>query len=322
MSLTRAELCSASGLDEAEIEDLESYGLLEGRSVGADVYYDGDALVVAQKAAGFIARGIEPRHLRMFKVAAEREAGFLEQVVMPMLKQRNPDARQEALEILGRAVRARAEPAGRAAAPLAARPPRLAGGAGRLTRLATAEELDGIVAPAGRARSRPTTPRSITPTGVLMVGVLKGSVCFLADLVRRMTVPVSVDFLAVTPYAPGTGRVRLVKDLDHDVAGRAVVVVEDIVDTGLTLGYLRGELERRRPGVAGGGDPGRPAGPAAAAGRGRLRGARGARRVRHRVRPRLRRAVPQPPRAVGRRRARPGRRARPARDGAVRARES
>jgi hypothetical protein len=100
VSLTRAELCSASGLDEAEIKDLESYGLLEGRSVGADVYYDGDALVVAQKASGFIARGIEPRHLRMFKVAAEREAGFLEQVVMPMLKQRNPDARQEALEIL------------------------------------------------------------------------------------------------------------------------------------------------------------------------------------------------------------------------------
>jgi DNA-binding transcriptional MerR regulator len=101
VSLTRAELCSASHLQESEIEDLESYGLLEGRNVGADVYYDGDALVVAQKAAGFIARGIEPRHLRMFKVAAEREAGFLEQVVMPMLKQRNPDARHEAQAILG-----------------------------------------------------------------------------------------------------------------------------------------------------------------------------------------------------------------------------
>jgi len=101
VSLTRAELCSASHLQEAEIEDLESYGLLEGRNVGAEVYYDGDALVVAQKAAGFIARGIEPRHLRMFKVAAEREAGFLEQVVMPMLKQRNPNARHEAQAILG-----------------------------------------------------------------------------------------------------------------------------------------------------------------------------------------------------------------------------
>ena len=93
--------------------------------MGADVYYDGDALVVAQKASGFIARGIEPRHLRMFKVAAEREAGFLEQVVMPMLKQRNPDARQEALEILAELSRPRAEPAGRAPAALPARPPRL-----------------------------------------------------------------------------------------------------------------------------------------------------------------------------------------------------
>ena len=101
MSLTPGELCSASGLARGEIAASSSrYGLLEGRSVGADVYYDGDALVVAQKAAGFLARGIEPRHLRMFKVAAEREAGFLEQVVMPMLKQRNPEPGSEALEIL------------------------------------------------------------------------------------------------------------------------------------------------------------------------------------------------------------------------------
>jgi DNA-binding transcriptional MerR regulator len=100
VSLTRGELCSASQLDETAIQALEDFGLLEGRTVGADVFYDGDALVVAQKAAGFLARGIEARHLRMFKVAAEREAGFLEQVVMPMLKQRNPEARREALEIL------------------------------------------------------------------------------------------------------------------------------------------------------------------------------------------------------------------------------
>ena len=80
-----------------------------------------------------------------------------------------------------------------------------------------------------------------------MVGVLKGSVCFLADLVRRMSVPVSVGFPRRSRPTPGTGRVRLVKDLDHDAAGRAVVVVEDIVDTGLTLGYLRAELERANP---------------------------------------------------------------------------
>ena len=83
--------------------------------------------------------------------------------------------------------------------------------------------------------------------GVLLVAVLKGSVPFLADLVRAMTVRPEVDFLAISPYAPDTGRVKLVKDLDVDIAGREVVVVEDIVDTGLTLTYLLGELGRRSP---------------------------------------------------------------------------
>ena len=83
--------------------------------------------------------------------------------------------------------------------------------------------------------------------GVLLVAVLKGSVPFLADLVRLMTVRPEVDFLAISPYAPDTGRVKLVKDLDVDIAGRDVVVIEDIVDTGLTLTYLLGELGRRSP---------------------------------------------------------------------------
>ena len=83
--------------------------------------------------------------------------------------------------------------------------------------------------------------------GVLLVAVLKGSVPFLADLVRSMTVEPEVDFLAISAYAPDTGRVRLVKDLDCDIAGRDVVVIEDIVDTGLTLTYLLGELGRRSP---------------------------------------------------------------------------
>jgi hypoxanthine phosphoribosyltransferase len=85
------------------------------------------------------------------------------------------------------------------------------------------------------------------PAGVLLVAVLKGSVCFLADLVRVMTVPVEVEFLAISSYAPGTGRVRIVKDLDLDVFGRDVVLVEDIVDTGLTLTYLVGQLAQRSP---------------------------------------------------------------------------
>jgi hypoxanthine phosphoribosyltransferase len=85
------------------------------------------------------------------------------------------------------------------------------------------------------------------PDGVLLVAVLKGSVIFLADLVRFVTVPVEVEFLAISSYAPGTGRVRIVKDLDVDIYDRDVVLVEDIIDTGLTLSYLLGELGRRQP---------------------------------------------------------------------------
>jgi hypoxanthine phosphoribosyltransferase len=82
---------------------------------------------------------------------------------------------------------------------------------------------------------------------VVLVAVLKGSVLFLADLVRQMTVPPVVDFMAISTYAPDSGRVRIVKDLDLDISGKDVVLVEDIVDTGLTLTYLLGELRRRQP---------------------------------------------------------------------------
>ncbi|MDQ1445034.1 MAG: hypoxanthine phosphoribosyltransferase [Acidimicrobiaceae bacterium] len=85
------------------------------------------------------------------------------------------------------------------------------------------------------------------PDGVVLVSVLKGSVPFMADLVRRVSVPVEVDFLAVSKYAEGTGRVRMVKDLDIDICGRPVVVVEDVVDTGLTLTWLLGVLRARNP---------------------------------------------------------------------------
>jgi hypoxanthine phosphoribosyltransferase len=88
---------------------------------------------------------------------------------------------------------------------------------------------------------------SAYPDGVLLIGVLKGSVPFLADVVRAMSVPTEVDFLAISAYAEGTGRVRIVKDLEADIADRHVVLVEDIVDTGLTLSYVLGELRRRSP---------------------------------------------------------------------------
>jgi hypoxanthine phosphoribosyltransferase len=85
------------------------------------------------------------------------------------------------------------------------------------------------------------------PGGVLLIGVLKGSVIFLSDLARATTTAVSIDFLAISAYAEGTGRVRLLKDLDTDIWDRDVVLVEDIVDTGLTATYIGGELRRRGP---------------------------------------------------------------------------
>ena len=107
--------------------------------------------------------------------------------------------------------------------------------------LATREELRAAVARLGAEIS------AAYGDGLVLVAVLKGSVPFLADLVRAVTIETAVDFLSISTYAPDTGRVRLLKDLDIDIAGRDVVLVEDIVDTGLTLTYLLGELRRRGP---------------------------------------------------------------------------
>ena len=76
----------------------------------------------------------------------------------------------------------------------------------------------------------------------VVVGVLKGCLPFMADLVRRFPVPVEVDFLALSPFAPDSGRVRLTHDLSIDVSGRNVLLVEGVVDTGFRLDYLRRHL--------------------------------------------------------------------------------
>ncbi len=84
----------------------------------------------------------------------------------------------------------------------------------------------------------------------LLVCVLRGAYVFLTDLARHIDLPVEIDFIAVSSYGATTrtsGVVRLVKDLDVDLTGRDVVLVEDIVDTGLTLRYLRRSLEARNP---------------------------------------------------------------------------
>lgn len=100
VSLTAQELAIAAGISRDSLRALEQYGLISGRALGDAVFYDGDALIIASKASGFLDRGVEARHLRMYKVAAEREAGFLEQLTMPLLKQRNPQARREAVELV------------------------------------------------------------------------------------------------------------------------------------------------------------------------------------------------------------------------------
>ena len=85
---------------------------------------------------------------------------------------------------------------------------------------------------------------------LLLVGVLKGAVFFMADLMRELTVPCEIDFMAISSYGAATdssGVVRILKDLDINVSGRDVLVVEDIIDSGLTLSYLMRNLEARNP---------------------------------------------------------------------------
>ena len=84
----------------------------------------------------------------------------------------------------------------------------------------------------------------------IFIGVLKGSFVFMADLMRSIDVDCSIDFMAVSSYGSGTkttGAVKITKDLSHDIENRHVIIVEDILDSGLTLNYLRSYLEVRQP---------------------------------------------------------------------------
>ena len=85
------------------------------------------------------------------------------------------------------------------------------------------------------------------PDGVVLVGVLKGALCFLADLARAITVPVEIDFISLSRFAPDSGRVRILHDIQVDAEGRDVVLVEAMVDTGLTLAYLARVMAARAP---------------------------------------------------------------------------
>ena len=83
---------------------------------------------------------------------------------------------------------------------------------------------------------------------LMLVAVLKGSVIFMADLMRAITVPLNIDFMSVSSYGGGTkttGVVKILKDLDHDLSGKDILIVEDILDSGMTLSYLSNLLRQR-----------------------------------------------------------------------------
>jgi hypoxanthine phosphoribosyltransferase len=116
-------------------------------------------------------------------------------------------------------------------------------------------DIDEVVIDAGRIQHRLRelaleVDRDYAGRQVLLVGVLKGAFMLMADLSRYLSIPVEFDFMAVSSYGSATktsGVVRILKDLDLDIAGREVLVVEDIVDSGLTLNYLLRNLRARGP---------------------------------------------------------------------------
>ncbi|HET9587582.1 MAG TPA: hypoxanthine phosphoribosyltransferase [Anaerolineales bacterium] len=111
--------------------------------------------------------------------------------------------------------------------------------------LYTEEQIRQQVAALGQAISRDYAGRN-----PLLIGVLKGVIFFMADLLRTLTIPAEVDFMAVSSYSPEArehGMVRLVKDLETSISDRHVLFIEDVVDTGLTLHYLLQNLRTRQP---------------------------------------------------------------------------
>ncbi len=111
--------------------------------------------------------------------------------------------------------------------------------------LITEEQLREKVAEMGRQISADYKDKNL-----LMVSVLKGSVVFMADLMRAITVPVRIDFMSVSSYGQGvktSGEVKIIKDLDRPLVGLDLLIVEDILDSGMTLNYLRETLQNRKP---------------------------------------------------------------------------
>ena len=111
--------------------------------------------------------------------------------------------------------------------------------------LLTEEEIKARVKELGQQITKDYEGKSL-----LLIGILKGSVPFMADLMRRIDTDVEIDFMSVSSYGSTTkssGVVRILKDLDHSIEGKNVLIVEDIVDSGLTLSYLKKVLLGRKP---------------------------------------------------------------------------
>lgn len=111
--------------------------------------------------------------------------------------------------------------------------------------LVSQEEIAQKVAQLGEQISRDYVGKTL-----VVVGILKGAIVFLSDLIRQIKIPVYLDFMAVSSYGSSTessGVVRILKDLDKSIEGKDVLIVEDIIDSGLTLKYLLENLEARRP---------------------------------------------------------------------------
>ncbi len=108
--------------------------------------------------------------------------------------------------------------------------------------LVSAEQISEVVTRLGEQIAADYRGRDLA-----LVTVLRGGYVFIADLCRAIDLPLTLDFMAISAYGGGGGAVRITKDLDDDIAGRHVLVVEDIIDTGLTLNYLIGVLRQRKP---------------------------------------------------------------------------
>lgn len=111
--------------------------------------------------------------------------------------------------------------------------------------LFTQEDIDGIVSRLGEEITRDYAGKDL-----VLIAVLRGAVVFMGDLMRKIELPTNIDLMAVSSYGDGvksSGIVRIIKDLDIDIRGRDVLIVEDILDSGLTLKYLMKNLESRKP---------------------------------------------------------------------------